>query len=107
MDFLDQQYDGKAYQVALYQTKMSRTALKAVNTVLPTSSCYSLDFEQWAWIAARPDDLPKTQATQIAAGNAFCPDGPFDIWAYPTGGNPIGEISGPQEAGGLAYVTKP
>jgi hypothetical protein len=107
MDLLDQQYDGKAYQVALYQTKTSRTTLKAVNTVLPTSSCYSLDFEQWAWIAARPDDLPKTQATQIAAGNAFCPDEPFDIWAYPTGGNPIGEISGPQEAGGLTYVTKP
>jgi hypothetical protein len=86
---------------------MSRTTLKVVNTVLPATTCYSLDFEQWAFIAARPDDLPKTQATQIAAGNAFCPDAPFGIWAYPTGGSAIGGISGPQDAGGLIYVTKP
>lgn len=107
LDLLDQEYEGLD-QVGLYQTKISGRRLTAVNTVIPTSTCDSdrTGFVQWASIAARPDDLPKTQATQIVAGNSYCTDS-TPIWSFPAGGSPSGNISGPNYAIGQTYVTKP
>jgi hypothetical protein len=105
LDVSDQMYDD-TYQIALYQTKISGSKLTTVNTVLPTSTCHAgVDFFTWASIAASPNDLPKTQATQIVAGNLLC-NYQYDVWTFPAGGSAAAELRGPSYPTGQTYVAK-
>jgi hypothetical protein len=106
LDISDQKYQG-GIQAALYQTRISVGTLTTVKTVLPKSGCYlGTSFESWASIAASPDDLPKTQATQIAAGDDVC-NYQFDVWAYPDAGQDAAQFNGIFLTFGQTYVTKP
>jgi hypothetical protein len=80
-----------------------------VGTVKLTDTCYNghnyATVYQPAFYGEQPNDVPKKPATQIAAGNGWCA-GRFDIWAYPVGVNPSGQINGPVAPFGGTVVTK-
>jgi len=126
------QWDGKYLDVSvalnnanyytedIYQTTISRSALKTKHTITfqrgPRGGggrgCGNgLYFSQWAMVSKKPDDLPTTEATQLIAANSDCTRLP--IWNYPAGGRPARSLRPPVKyradyyPTGVTYVTQP
>jgi len=111
----DQGYDLDQWQI--HQATLSVSTLTVVSTtdLSVGTDCTLSRLTQWAFYSKKPNDLPKTEATQVAAGGALCyysgKEHDYGIWAYPVSGDnpPVAHLHGrkPRDPDGQTIVAKP
>jgi hypothetical protein len=107
MLFGDQEYQGN-YTTGIYTAKCKGASCKVSGTTELTDNCFSgsepyNDTVQWAEYSKKPNLQSQGKVKQVAGGNLDC-SGRFNMWNFPAGGNPTGQISGPSEPEGATIV---
>ncbi len=107
MVFGDQGYEGN-FTTALYSASCSGTTCNVNATTQLTDDCFYSgepynDTVQWGEYSKKPNMQSRGKVTQVAGGNLDC-SSRFNMWSFPAGGNPTGQMSGPVEAEGATIV---
>jgi hypothetical protein len=99
---------GGAFQTAIYQARLSGTALTSQGETILSDTCYADYTDVSAPFVVGTKNTPKNkeQGMVVVGSNALCP-GTFDYWAYPAGGAPTMSLpSAPEEPSGESVSIK-
>ena len=105
LEFGDQDYNGN-HTTAIYSASCSGSTCTVTATTNLTDNCTPDTYDdtvQWAEYSKRPNLQSKGKVKEVAGGNIDCASR-FNIWSFPGGGNPTGQISGPFQAEGQTIV---
>jgi hypothetical protein len=107
MLFGDQEYQGN-FTTGIYTAKCKGTTCTVSASTDLTDDCFYSgepynDTVQWAEYSKKPNLQSQGKVKQVAGGNLDC-SGRFNMWNFPAGGNPTGQISGPSEPEGATIV---
>lgn len=105
LEFGDQDYNG-GHTTAIYTATCSGSTCMVTATTNLTDNCTPEDYDdtvQWAEYSMKPNLQSKGKVREVAGGNIDC-SSRFNIWRFPAGGNPKGQMSGPLQAEGQTIV---
>jgi hypothetical protein len=105
LEFGDQDYNGN-HTTAIYSATCSGSTCTVTATTNLTDNCTSNTYDdtvQWAEYSMKPNLQSKGKVREVAGGNIDC-SSRFNIWRFPSGGNPKGQMSGPLQAEGQTIV---